>query len=194
MRRRGLRGNVTRSSRAMAGLRSQALRPAARSWLTSVAGPRFESAARASQNAAAERRKARSYPIAREERDHRKTSHLQGPRKPQRLPALRSPRSGACEIDEQRGPARGRPKNTGDESCLRRRSRLFLSSPRRRGPIRHSLSILLRSMVPGPATARRRRASTRLWLARDESGTAIPSALLPRPARVYNDPQTQSQE
>ena len=40
MRRRGLRGNVPRNSRAMAGLRSQALRPAARSWLTGVPGPR----------------------------------------------------------------------------------------------------------------------------------------------------------
>jgi len=33
-------GQRTPDSRAMAGLRSQALRPAARSWLTGVAGPR----------------------------------------------------------------------------------------------------------------------------------------------------------
>src|SRR3569832_1508918 len=48
MRHRGLRGNVTRGTRVMAGLRSRALGPGARSWLTSVAGPRFESAARTS--------------------------------------------------------------------------------------------------------------------------------------------------
>jgi len=85
----------------MAGLRSQALRPAARSWLTGVAGPR----SRKRGPRIAERR--RGAPegaflrFATEERDARKTSHgrvsqtaHRGPRKPQRLPALRSPRWG----------------------------------------------------------------------------------------------------
>src|SRR6185503_8998294 len=40
MRRRGPEANVAFGTRAMAGLRSQALGPAARSWLTGVAGPR----------------------------------------------------------------------------------------------------------------------------------------------------------
>src|SRR6185437_15316663 len=91
----------TPNSRAMAGLRSQALRPAARSWLTGVAGPR----SRKRGPRIAERR--RGAPegaflrFATEERDARKTSHgcvsqtaHRGPRKPQRLPALRSPRWG----------------------------------------------------------------------------------------------------
>src|SRR3569833_3272000 len=37
-----------------------------------------------------------------------------GSRTPPRLPALRSPRGGAMR--RRRGPARGRPKNTGDET------------------------------------------------------------------------------
>ena len=44
MRRRGLRSNALRSTRAMAGLRSQALGPAARSWLTGVASSTFSEA------------------------------------------------------------------------------------------------------------------------------------------------------
>ena len=65
----------TPDPRAMAGLRSQALRPAARSWLTGVAGPR----SRKRGPRIAERR--RGAPegaflrFATEERDARKTSH-----------------------------------------------------------------------------------------------------------------------
>jgi len=41
------------------------------------------------------------------------------PRKLPRLPALRSPRSGACELQFSEGLPGADIKNTGDESCLR---------------------------------------------------------------------------
>ena len=47
-----------RGSRAVAGLRSRALRPGARSWLTGVAGPRAESAARTPKSRRTARRRA----------------------------------------------------------------------------------------------------------------------------------------
>jgi hypothetical protein len=89
--------NVASHSRAMAGLRSRAIRPGARSWLTSVAGPRFESAARP----VAERRsgapegasflRERGDAFAQRPTGRASQAAHRGPRKPQRLSALRSP-------------------------------------------------------------------------------------------------------
>ena len=59
MRRRGPEGDVPSRSRAMAGLRSRAIGPGARSWLTGVASSTFSKARPAHRkNAAVERREA----------------------------------------------------------------------------------------------------------------------------------------
>ena len=113
----------TPDPRAMAGLRSQALRPAARSWLTGVAGPR----SRKRGPRIAERR--RGAPegaflrFATEERGDRKTSHracfADRPPGASQAPAPAGaplPSMGAGNCNSQRGPARGRPNNTGDDA------------------------------------------------------------------------------
>ena len=123
MRRRGLRSNALRSSRAMAGLRSRALGPGARSWLTGVAGPR----SRKRGPRIAERRSGAPegafLRFATEERDARKTSHracfADRPPGASQAPAPAGaplPSMGAGNCNSRRGPARGRPKNTGDEA------------------------------------------------------------------------------
>jgi len=73
-----VRADVAFHPRAMAGLRLRALGPGARSWLTGVAGPRSESAARTSRDTPqVERRKARSSD-RKEERGDRKTPRPDG--------------------------------------------------------------------------------------------------------------------
>src|SRR6185312_4485015 len=120
-----VRSNALRDPRAMAGLRSQALRPAARSWLTGVAGPRSRKRGPTSRRTPqVERRKARSSAshrgngaIARRPIGRVSQTAHRGPRKPQRLPALHSPRGERDEV-KQRGPAGADTKNTGDDSRL----------------------------------------------------------------------------
>jgi len=120
MRRRGLRGNVTRSSRAMAGLRSQAIRPTARSWLTGVAGPRAESAARASQNAAsgapggASFRKERGDAFAKRPTGWSRRPSTGGLAHP-RVCRRSAPLFGGVKEGEERRTRR-RSKNTGDDA------------------------------------------------------------------------------
>ena len=148
MRHRGLRGNVTRGTRVMAGLRSRALGPGARSWLTSVAGPRFESAARTSIERRMWSAGRRLVPSPgrgdASQASHRMVSPAihRGSRTPPRLPALRSPR-GSRKFQFAVRRTRRRSKNTGDESWLRcltteswrrKRGHTFCRhTPRRRG-------------------------------------------------------------
>jgi hypothetical protein len=92
--------NALRDPRAMAGFRSRAIGPGARSWLTGVAGPRSRKRGPTSRRTPqVERRKARSSAsqrrngaIARRPIGRVSQTAHRGPRKPQRLPALRSPR------------------------------------------------------------------------------------------------------
>jgi len=92
--------NALRDPRAMAGLRSRAIGPGARSWLTGVAGPRSRKRGPTSRRTPqVERRKARSSAsqrrngtLARRPTGRVSQTAHRGPRKPQRLPALRSPR------------------------------------------------------------------------------------------------------
>ena len=109
----------------MAGLRSRAIGPGARSWLTGVAGPR----SRKRGPRIAERRKwsagRRVPPLRKEERDARKTSHracfADRPPGASQAPAPAGaplPSLGAGNCNSQRGPARGRPNNTGDGARL----------------------------------------------------------------------------
>ena len=113
----------TPDPRAMAGLRSQALRPAARSWLTGVAGPRSRKrgphVARTPPWSAGRRvpplrngGTGRSQDVPRACFADRPPGASQAPA-PAGAPL---PSLGDGNCNSQRGPARGRPKNTGDES------------------------------------------------------------------------------
>jgi hypothetical protein len=223
------RAGDERSSRAWAapGLRPGALRPPARSSLTAgrQASPRLErcshpkgagiseaeagrngpseSAARRRQDAAMERRTARTRRHGCPRRKRMQVAQTaytclrwRGLTKDAPLGAP-SPRilRGAKKVPgdsrrrgdkrrERRRPARGR-KEYG------RRSVGFLSSPRRRGPIRRALSIDCRVWVPalaefviGPRFARTR------WLGLDDSKTGCPLPLrhrmIPRPTLQTN--------
>src|SRR3569832_2537903 len=94
----------TPDSRAMAGLRSQALRPAARSWLTGVAGPRSRKRGpHIDRTPHVERREAPLFfgregtPSQSVPPDGFARHPSGGFAKPPRLPALRSPRGARGE-------------------------------------------------------------------------------------------------
>jgi hypothetical protein len=120
-----------------------------------------------SQHAAVERRKARSYRFATEERDHRKTSHgpvaHRGPRKPQRLPALRSPRGGLRNRRAKRarpGPTKKygrRSVGLPAEARSAKAGCLTIESVRRERP--PSAKVSLRSSPPVPGCRNRRHIS-----------------------------------
>jgi hypothetical protein len=125
MRRRGPEANVASGTRAMAGLRSRAIGPGARSWLTGVAGPR----SRKRGPRIAERRKwsagrrvppiaTRNGTLARRPTGRVSQTAHRGPRKPQRLPALRSPRWETGIAIRNEGLPGADTKNTGDDARL----------------------------------------------------------------------------
>src|SRR6185312_218963 len=101
-------GSAKRRSgfRAATGLHSQALRPAARSWLTGVAGPRTGSVARTPCNDTAV---ARREAPARFERSVRPTERSVAPHR-RATPSALQPREGEGRL------TRGRSKKTGDDS------------------------------------------------------------------------------
>jgi hypothetical protein len=121
MRRRGPEGDVPSCTRAMAGLRSQALGPAARSWLTGVAMSTSSEARPAYRKNAASGAPGGAFLLTKGGRGRlRKASHrmvspaihrgLAHPRVSRRS----APLEGSEDLEFARGPARGRPKNAGD--------------------------------------------------------------------------------
>jgi len=121
MRRRGPEGDVPSRSRAMAGLRSRAIGPGARSWLTGVASSTFSKARPAHRkNAAVERREAPFSSQRRKETPRKRlierlrrplTGGLANPRVCRRS----APLEGSRDLDNG---VPGAAKNTGDESWL----------------------------------------------------------------------------
>jgi hypothetical protein len=117
--------NALRDPRAMAGLRSQALRPAARSWLTGVAGPRSRKrgphVARTPPWSAGRRvpplrngGTGRSQDVPSGVFRRPPTGGLASPSACRRS----APLTGAGNCSSRRGRTRRRPKNTGDDSRL----------------------------------------------------------------------------
>src|SRR6185312_3800819 len=121
-----VRSNALRDPRAMAGLRSQALRPAARSWLTGVAGPRSRKRGPTSRRTPqVERRKARSSASHRGNGTLRKTSHrvcfASRPPGVSQTPAPAGAPlpSGSRELQFREGLPGADTKNTGDDARAR---------------------------------------------------------------------------
>jgi hypothetical protein len=114
-------GDVPSCTRAMAGLRSQASGPAARSWLTGVAMSTFSEARPAYRKNAASGAPGGAFLLTKGGRGRlRKASHrmvspaihrgLAHPRVSRRS----APLEGSEDLEFASGPARGRPKNAGD--------------------------------------------------------------------------------